>query len=149
MLSQTAIDFLSPLTYQENAKRRCCFIPLGGIYWEDEIPDLKVLCNLPEYDRSLVYRLFSIRFRIWKGEKPSKVDQNFWDEARLQVPKYALFRRLKLSLEDQQAQEAVERDILEVLDALFADADEVKITRNKHGTGRFSATFQIEQDETE
>ena len=113
MLSQTAIDFLSPLTYKENAERRICFLPLGGIYWEDEIPDFQELHNLPKHDRNLVYRLFSIRFSIWNGEELSEGDQRYWDEARLQVPKYAMFQRLKLSFEDEQAQDAVEREVLE------------------------------------
>jgi hypothetical protein len=148
MLSQTAIDFLSPLTYQVNAKRQFCFLPLGGIYWEDEIPDHRALLNLPERERNMVYRLFSIRFKIWNGEKLSAGDQNYWDEARMQVPKYALFQRLRLSDEDRQAQETVERELLKGFDELIADADEIKKTDNEQGMWGFSATFEVAKDET-
>jgi hypothetical protein len=113
MLSERAIAFLSPLRYEPNAERRSCILPLGGIYWEDEIPDFKVLLKIPEDDRNLIYRLFSIRFRIWEGAKLSECDQDFWDSARSQVPTYPLFQRLDLSADDRQAQAEVEQNAIE------------------------------------
>jgi hypothetical protein len=147
MLSKAAIAFLSPLTYRANAERRSCLLPLGGIYWEDEIPDFDVLLELSERDRNLVYRLFSIRFKSWNGETLSDADQSFWVKARSQVPNYPLFQRLELSAEDQRAQDEVERDAVEGFRALFGDADEVKVTENEHGLMSFSATFDLTKDQ--
>jgi len=147
MLSEAAIDFLAPLTFRATAERRSCLLPLSGIYWEDEIPDFKALLKLPEQDRSLVLRLFSIRFSIWDGEELPEADQLYWDQARLQVPNYALFQRLDLSLEDRRAQDAVLREAIECFDAFFAGADEVKITEDEHGMKSFSATIDLTKDE--
>src|SRR5437660_7298024 len=40
-------------------------LPLGSIYWDDEIPDITQFVTLPEDDRSRILHLFSIRFKIW------------------------------------------------------------------------------------
>jgi len=36
-------------------------LPLGGIYWEDEMPDLRQIMKIHEEDRNQMFRLFSIR----------------------------------------------------------------------------------------
>jgi hypothetical protein len=146
MLSARALDYLTPLTYRPNAERRSCVIPLGGIYWADEIPDFNALIKVPESDRNLIYRLFSIRFKIWGGEVLSNSDRRYWDEARSMVPDYPLFRRLQLSLDDQRAQEEVERDALEGFSTLFAEADAVMVTEHEHGVKSFSMTFDLTKD---
>jgi hypothetical protein len=142
MLSTTAIAFLSPLTYRADAQRQTCFMPLGGIYWEDEIPDFELLFEIPEHDRYLIFRLFSIRFTLWAGKELPSDDQRFLDEARSQVPTYPLFRRLKLDADDRRAQEEFEQSAIKSFEELFADADEVKLTQ-KGGVGHFSATFDL------
>lgn len=142
MLSAAAVAFLSPLAYRAQAERRICWIPLGGIYWDDEIPDVKLFVALPEQDRNLVLRLFRIRLTLWAGEEPSQDDQRFLDAARSQVPTYPLFQQLRLEPEDQRAQEEFERSAIESFDELFADADDVKVTQEA-GIFHFSATFDL------
>jgi hypothetical protein len=39
MLCETTVAHLSAFTYRADAKRRFSWLPLGGIYWEDEVPD--------------------------------------------------------------------------------------------------------------
>lgn len=63
MLSETAVEYLSSLTYRVEAKRLSCALPLAGIYWDDEIPDFRSLFELSESDRNLVFRLFGIPCR--------------------------------------------------------------------------------------
>ena len=68
MLTETTLGFLSTLTYREEAKRQVCWLPLSGIFWEDEMPDIHYLNKVPETDRNQIFLLFTIRVRLWKGE---------------------------------------------------------------------------------
>ena len=147
MLSETTLGFLSTLTYRGNAKRRVCWLPLGGIYWEDEMPDIHHLMKVPEDDRNQIFRLFAIRLRLWKGEPLVDAEQQFWDATYSQVPGWAFFRRQQISDEDQQAQEQAERSTADALEALLADADQVTI-RQKDGVQQFSATFDLTKGQT-
>jgi hypothetical protein len=142
MLSDTIPAFLSDLTYRPDAKRQVCLLPLGGIYWEDEMPDLREIMKIPEHDRDQMFRLFGIRVRLWKGETLPADEQQLWDAARLQMPSWALFQRQAISADDRHAQEEAERTTAESLGELFAKADEVSINE-KGGLQRFSATFHL------
>ena len=143
MLSQHAVEYLSCLTHRPDAKCKACYLPFAGIYWEDEIPDFKVLFALSEADRDLVFRLFSIRKKIWDREIVDSDDQEFWDEARVQAPEFALFRRLDISANDRAVQNRVSQESLEVMEAWLSDADKVVIIREEHGIEFFSATYDL------
>lgn len=145
MLTDKAIEYLKPLTFSEKAERVVCFIPLGGIYWEDEITDFRDLMKMSEEDRDSIYNLFRIRFKIWNGDSLEGNDKIFWDTAITQVPNYALFQRLNLSEEDRAAQDEVETGVEEGFGALFEDADEVNTTE-KDGFQKFTATFDLTKD---
>jgi hypothetical protein len=92
VLTDTVIATLNGLPMCSEARREVCLIPLGSIYWEDEIPDLAVLARLSEID--MIWRMFCIRFKIWDGEERPAEDAAFWEAARAEVPKWALFARL-------------------------------------------------------
>lgn len=141
-MSETTLGFLSTLTYRADAKRQICWLPLGGIYWDDEMPDIRHLMNIPEDDRNQIFRLFTIRLRLWKGETLPDAEQQFWDTTYSQVPSWAFFRRQQISDDDQHAQEEAERSAAEALEALLADADRVSIIE-KDGVQEFSATFDL------
>jgi hypothetical protein len=143
MLSDAAVAFLSTLSHSPHAQRHSSLLPLGGIYWDDEIPDFKALFMLPTPDRDQVLRLFSIRFKIWDGSPLPSADELFWQEAQSQVPTYPLFQRTVLSEEDQQAQERAERDTLDGFEALFGDADEVSLATSPEGLTSRSAKYQL------
>src|SRR5262245_59037808 len=147
MLSETTIARLSALTYRADAKREVCWIPLGGICWDDEMPDIREFMHIPENDRDQVFRLFFIRTKIWKDLELSKDERNFWDEARARMPEWALFQRLNVSGEDLEAQDKAERDTDTALEALFADADRVTITE-RDGIQSFEATFDLTKEKT-
>lgn len=138
---------LAALPFRADAKRRVCILPLGSIYWEDEIPDLAQLMTLSENDRSAVLRLFSLRFKIWDREQLSDDVQRFWDEVRDQAPSWAFFRRLELSAEDCREREQTEAGVQRELEAFFADADQVTISE-KDGVQSFSATFDLTKKPT-
>jgi hypothetical protein len=118
-------------------------IPLGSIYWEDEMPDYSGLAKLSEDERNTIWQLFAIRFKIWDRETLSSDDQAFWDAAGADVPTWALFSRLVLSADDCDARSKAEAEVEKEFEAVFDDADTVALTDKGHGVQEFSATFDL------
>lgn len=143
MLNETAFAHLSSLTYRADAARRTHWYPISGIYWDDEIPDFPQLMKVPEDGLIQILRLLSIRCRIWQGEPLTGDDQGFWDDAKSQLPECPIFRRVKISTEDQLAQSAAVQAGAEIEEALFADADKVSVTEKCPGVHEVSATFDL------
>ncbi len=119
MLTDRAVAFLRPLTFSAAAECRCSVIPLAGIYWVDEMPNFRALRELPKQDQHGIYRLFSIREEIWAGSPPEGDDKVFWENAKAQVPQYALFQRLELSEQERATRARAEVTIMETLTAVF------------------------------
>ena len=142
MLTETTLGFLSTLTYRADAKRQVCWLPLNGIYWEDELPDIHYLNKIPDNDRNQIFRLFSIRVRLWKQEVLTDAEQQLWNATYSQVPQWAFFQRNQISADDQHAQEDAEQGGADALEALLADADEVTISESD-GVQNISATFDL------
>jgi hypothetical protein len=124
MLTETTLGFLSTLTYRADAKRLVCWIPLSGIHWEDELPDIHLLIKIPENDRDQIFHLFTIRVRLCNGAVLSDKERQLWDATYSQVPQMGVFQRKHISADDQHAQEAAELGGADALEALLADADE-------------------------
>lgn len=143
MLRESTVEYLTQLTYRADAKRRVCLLPVTGIYWEDEIPDFMRLTKLAKEAQYEVLRLFAIRHRIWNLESLSEDDKSFWDDAQLQAPQYALFRRLELSATDRKLQNRIVRETDQAFREIEADADEVHITERYPGVQQFSLTFDL------
>lgn len=125
MLSYYAVAYLDALTYRDDAERVFCLLPIGGIYWEDEIPDPAQFASLSEDDQCQIWRLFAIRIAIWEGAALSEADQEFWDRARRQAPDCPLFRRLDLSSDDRREQDAVKRATASLLNGFMANASHI------------------------
>lgn len=147
MLTEISIGFLSTLTYRPDAKRQVCFLPLGGIYWEDEMPGMGFLSEFPEADQNQILRLFGIRVRLWNGVVLTHADQQFWDEMYSQAPHWAFFRRICISADDEQAQEYAWQGGEDIYEAFLADADEVSITVCD-GIQHISATWNLDKAQT-
>ena len=143
MFRETTAAQLSAFPFRADAKRCFCLLPLGGIYWEDEIPEWLQLLKFPEEDRNQIYRLFGIRYRIWKAEVLPDHDQRFWDAACAQVPDWAFFQRVRVTVDDQLAQDQAERTSEEGFKALFAEADQLTVSEEYPGVQAFSATFDL------
>lgn len=147
MLGKATLSHLSGLTYRSDAKRQVCLVPLGGIYWDDEMPDLRQIMKIiPEDDRNQMFRLFSIRVRLWRGEALPADEQLFWDTARSQMSTWALFQRLIISADDRHAQDEAERAATEGLRELLARADKVSISAENE-LQRFSATSHLNKEQ--
>ncbi len=117
-------------------------MPLSGIHWEDELPDVHLLNKIPENDRDQILRLFTIRVKLWKGEVLSDTQQELWDATHSEVPQWAFFQRNHISADDQHAQEAAERGGADVVEALLTDADEISVAENE-GIQKISTTFDL------
>lgn len=139
----TAHEYLSRLRFDPKAVRQCCIIPLGGIHWSDEIPDFKALVQMPEDARQCIYRLFSIRFRLWANEALSSDDDIFWCYSERAYPECPILKRTFLSPEDQKAQSECVAEAIEGFDALFSQADKVEIKDGPHGMQSFRATIDL------
>jgi hypothetical protein len=142
-LNKSAAEYFSALTYRPDAKRRVCILPLGSIYWEDEIPDFPSLVKLGNEGQNQVLRIFAIRLRVWDDETLTEEDQRLWDATRQQLPHCPLFQRIELSEDDRRAREEVERSCREEFEAFFADADRVTVRELPGGIQEFSATFDL------
>jgi len=147
MLSENTIAMLSTLTYRADAKRQVCVLPLAGIYWDDELPELRELTEIPQADHDNIFRLLGLRSRLWTGEILSDNDQEFWDGMQSLVPSWAAFRRIRVSRDDLQADEDAQRETMEGLKGWFADADKVNLSE-KDGLQRFSLTFNLTKGRT-
>jgi|SRR5579864_3422872 len=119
MLTENTIAMLSALTYRAGAKRLVCVLPLAGIYWDDELPELRKLTEIPQEDHDKIFQLLGIRSRLWKGEILSYTDQRFWDGMQSLVPSWAAFQRIRVSLKDLQAHEDAQRETMEGLKTWF------------------------------
>jgi hypothetical protein len=142
MLTENTVAVLAGLALHGRAKRQVCFIPLGGIYWDDEMPDIRELFRIVEEDRHQILRLFGIRVKLWRREDISAEDRKLWESIRSQVPAWAFWNRETITDDDYSAQDNAERDTTDGLAALFADADRVTIS-DKDGLQSFSATFDL------
>lgn len=142
MLSETTLGFLSTLTYRADARRLASWLPLSGIYWEDEMPDIHFLHKIPESDRIQIIRMFGIRVRMWNGQDLSDTQEQLWDATYSKVPQWAFFRRIHISDDDLRAQENAQEGGDFVLEVLLTDADEVIVTKND-GVESISATVDL------
>jgi hypothetical protein len=101
-LSDELVRALSEMRFRVEAERRISYMPLGSIYWTDEISEAidDLFEDGNEARLAPLLRLFAIRGAIWTGAELSEADGTFWDAARAQMPNYALFHRLEVSDDD-------------------------------------------------
>jgi hypothetical protein len=145
-LSQSLVAYMSALTYRAESMRLVSLMPLSGIYWDDEIPDLTALFSLGEDDKMQYLRLFAIRIRLWRGEALNGEDQNLWDTARTQVPTCPVFMRLNISEDDRKIQREAEEETDEMLGGLFSGAEEVTWTDVGSGAKEFTAKLDFTEE---
>jgi hypothetical protein len=148
-LDSAVVSCLSKLPYRHDAAQQICIIPLSGMYWEDEMPAVTELFRLAESSQLQIFRLFSIRYKLWDGVTLSTEDKQFWDLAQAQVPGAAIFQRTTLSPADQSAHREARQSCEQEFEQLFADADEVTLTDLGSGVQSFSAKFDLTKNEAE
>jgi hypothetical protein len=147
MLSEQTLSHLSALAYRADARRQVCILPLGSIYWDDELPQMGKFAAFPEPDRNEILRVFAIRLKVWDRQVLSDEDRQFWESMRSAAPNWAIFHRLDLSDTDRKEREEIERGCAKEFEEFLASADEVSVEEPKHGMQSFSATFKLNKDE--
>jgi hypothetical protein len=146
-LTKPVIILLNRLTMRPEARRRVYFpLPVGSIYWEDEMPSRQDKAGLSVAERKAVNRLFSLRREIWHGAELSPEDAAFWEAARAEAPAWALFQRLSLSDDDHEFLKQAEEEGEKAFEMLCAEADEVEITDKGEGCQKFSLIFDLTKD---
>ncbi len=114
------------MTYRPDAERLESILPLGGIYWADEL-DFDSMKSLAEPDRDAMFRVVALRMKIWDGETLDADDQAFWDAAQCAVPAWAVFRRLSLSDDDRRAHQHAFSQVVEFFEAMKSEGYEVDL----------------------
>lgn len=126
VLSTALVDYLSAMTYRSDAERLESILPLGGIYWADEL-DFESMKSLSEPDRDAMFRVVALRMKLWDGETLDPEDQAFWDAAQCAVPGWAVFRRLTLSDDDRRAHQHAFSQVVEFFEAMKSEGYEVDL----------------------
>jgi hypothetical protein len=143
VLTDGALRYLRSLRFDPGATRHVSFIPLGGIFWSDELPHPSALLDLPRADKTLVYRLFGIRQRIWADEALADSEQALWHYAKAQAPDCPILLRLTPSPEELRLQRDAEKAADDFVSVLRSEADEFESTPE----GTFSATFDLTKND--
>jgi hypothetical protein len=140
-LSPTLVEYLSSLRYEPDAERLESILPIGGIYWADEL-DFVSMKTLSDDDRDTMFRVVALRMKIWDGDTLGDDDQQFWDAARSLVPEWALFRRLSLSDADRRAHQHAFSQVVEFFETLKAEGYDIDLS-SQDGTIGVKATKNL------
>jgi hypothetical protein len=143
MLSDAAAALLRKCRFRADAQYRICSIPLQGIFWGDEMPDLPDFYKLSRDEQNTVWRLFGIRKKVWDGKELSDDESSLWESARAKAPEWALFHRLVLSDEERVARREMEQQAWEENREFFARADRIVVVDQENGMTQFTATFPV------
>ena len=143
MMSDTAKKYLSSLVFSRDAKKMCSLIPLGGIYWSDEISDFRALSRMPDEARGEIYRLFRIRYALWDGVELSAEDLKFLELVRVMVPTCPIFKRLIPTQEDLEAQQGTREEVRGIYEMMEGRSEFVEQEINKDGS--MSTTWRLKR----
>jgi hypothetical protein len=141
-------ETLSELRFRADAKCRMNILPLGSIYWEDEMPNSQTLFNMlkvSKAERDNFWRVFAIRLKIWDGNLLEADELALWEEVSSKAPHWPLFRRLALSDEQRAARQQVEKEVHAERTEFFDGAEKVEFTDRSDGFLRFSANFKVDK----
>ena len=144
-LSKGGIAVIEKLRFDPQAEMRWCLIPLGSIYWSDELPGKMFLEFSDPKDRSFAMRLFAIRINFWNRDEMSSEEISLWNEAKARFPNWPIFQRLELTGERRQEHEKVQNEAEEFFVQLCDEADKLELSDEGDYTS-FSATFKLTDD---
>lgn len=143
MFSEHAAEIIETLRFDPSARMIRCTLPLGSIYWEDELPPDDFAAFL-EPDRKLVMKVFSIRISYWSDDALGEADQQFFNDVRNKFPNWPLFQRLELNFDSRKAHEETQNSLLDFFALLSEHSDKLSIETTEGGIMRFSATIDLE-----
>ena len=145
MFSEETIRIISSLKYDPAAEAVSCLIPLGSIFWSDELPRLKFHAFTEGVDRETIMRLFAIRINYWNTGEISDQDESLWEGAKTLFPHWPFFRRLHLTEAERLEHDETQRQMENFFTELADGADQFVVSEGPEGFSSFSATFQVDE----
>jgi hypothetical protein len=143
-LSNSAVATIESLRFDPEAEMRFCLIPLGSIYWSDELPSKMFLEFSEGADRNFAMRLFAIRINFWNSGELNSKERFFWNEAQARFSRWPIFQRMELTDESRRAHEEVQKEAEEFFVHLSEEADELELSKDGDYTS-FSTTFNLRE----
>jgi len=144
MFSEKTIQIISALRFNPSAETIYSLLPLGSIFWSDELPPMKFLAF--GNDGSKIMRLFAIRINYWETREIADEDLSFWDHAQKQFPEWSFFRRLELTSAQLQQHQDAQRQMENFFDELTMLGDDFVFTEGTDGFDSFSATINVSDE---
>ena len=142
-LSKRGVEIIESLRFEPQAEMRLCLIPLGSVYWSDELPVKMFLEFREAADRDFAMRLFAIRINFWNNGAMKEEDQAFWNEAKARFPSWPIFQRLELTNESKSAHLKVQAEA----EQFFVALSELGEMSNEGDYSSFCATFRLEDND--
>ena len=136
MLSEDAYNKITSLALDPEAKMVCCVLPLGSIFWTDELPDHRLIFTsfAPGNDQEFVAKVFALRMRLWTDGRISEGDLEFWENARILFPNWPLFKRLELGKPEREALESIDREIDDFIELFSQGSTEFSVMQSGSDT---------------
>jgi hypothetical protein len=143
MFSESAAKIINVLKFNPEAEIVSCLLPLGSIFWSDELPPFRFLAFTEAVDRDAVMKLFAVRINYWNTGEMGLEDRSVWGRAQREFPEWPLFRRLELTTAQRIVHEAVQKELENFFDEMSTLGDEVTLSENENGFTSFSATINV------
>lgn len=122
-------------------------LPLGSVYWTDELPPLKFLGFTRDHDRMFVMQLFAIRINFWTNGEINDEEVTYWNEAKERFPHWPIFQRLNATDEIKRAHAECQKQMEEFFMTIADEADEFERRKDGDYLDSFSAKFDLTKDE--
>ncbi|HEU4389909.1 MAG TPA: hypothetical protein VFV34_19055 [Blastocatellia bacterium] len=117
-LTEACATKISSLRYDPEAEIIYCPLPLGSIYFSDEVPDDLIPEDAPDglspetvRDFMQVMEVLGVRVNLWNSYELSAEEQALWTEARQRFPEWPIFQRPELTLEQRKEHESILEDV--------------------------------------
>ena len=144
MFSENTNQIISSLRFDPNAETIYSLLPLGSIFWADELPPLKFLAF--GEDGSKIMRLFAIRIAYWETHQIPESDLSFWEQAQQQFPEWPFFSRLELTSAQHQQHKDAQREMENFFEEFSTLGDDIVVSEGADGFNSFSATFNLSDE---
>lgn len=147
LVSNEGAAIIESLRFDPQARMRWSILPLGSIYWTDELPPLMFLEFKQNDDRMFVMHLFAVRINFWTNGEMNDEEATFWNEAKARFPNWPIFQRLNVSDEIKRDHEECQKEMEEFFMTIADEADEFERRKDGDYFESFSAKFDLTKDE--
>jgi hypothetical protein len=146
-LSNEGAAIIETLRFDPQAQMGWSILPLGSVYWTDELPPLKFLAFKRNEDQRFVMQLFAIRINFWTNGEMNDEEVTYWNEAKTRFPNWPIFQRLNATDEIKREHEQCQKQMEEFFTTIADEADEFERRKDGDYFESFSAKFDLTKDE--